>query len=80
MIDVFLFYQACCLAFVSLSVYQRASLFRLPAGGAAGGGYAQVIPMEEVSEYRHPVSYYHKRLQTITWPQNDAYSVTDKRF
>jgi len=49
-------------------VCQSASLFFLPAGGAAGGGYAQVIPMEEVSDNRHPVSRYHKAL-SLSMPQ-----------
>lgn len=58
-----------------LSVYQHGSLFRLPTGGAAGGGYAQVIPMEEVREDRHPVSYYHQTL-SLRMPR---LSVTDER-
>lgn len=54
--------------FSLLCVCQSASLFCLPAGGAAGGGYAQVIPMEEVSDNRHPVSRYHKAL-SLSMPQ-----------
>lgn len=60
--------QTYCLVFSFLCVCQSASLFCLPAGGAAGGGYAQVIPMEEVSDYRHPVSRYHKAL-SLSMPQ-----------
>lgn len=43
-----LFGGTCCLESYSVCVFMYLVSWFLPTGGAAGGGYSQVIPMEEV--------------------------------